>query len=1074
MSFREKIRLNLPSYLVLSLVFSVAVWSLWLPKWFSGTQNAFAAPITSFSSYRTAVAKVPAASQPKLIYNNGVYAMVFSSSTATGSPTTTCANVNSGAGAVQQCGMYFTSSNDGGVTWGTPVLVTGRLFYSANREAISDFSYDSRRGVYVATYKENVTYDIVQAYSSNGVTWTTSTVLSDNAAVSSNYIGRNVAMAFATSSDLRVILAQKGPYMIIGTTSNSGLATSWPSSTIDRVSGYYDNNAATWDALVRPLGVSIDYNNVIHAVYALSTTTAAGGYEIIYASSSNLGLTWATSSISGKMNIVMSNLEGFEHNIDSAAIDPYTGRLSVLYFQTTAVNGTLIGSGIFAATSSLKSAQLGANGFWTTTTLSTSVPFYYTFDSAMMLVGSHPMGMSVPYTGMYAGAFFSTSSNPYVVINTSTAVIENINSDTIHNMSEMSTAYNSTTKELAVAYVDKTNYQVRFTTTSLRIAAVNAPASTTAITPSFATNASGLVTVSTTVSDANSENVTLYVDYSVDAGTTWTSTTLASATGSVGGTLSTATGRITGISTLSGGQTVTFTWDTSAILAATSSDNIQIRILADDGVSSSGYRQSASFTVDNLAPGIPSSLVLTPDATSIAFSWTASTGTPALYFVSSTALGAASTTVQTVVTSTGLLSNTLYLFQVKAQDAYGNTSSFANTTSTYTNAAVPASVVAVSTGSTSMTVTWSANGNATGTVYELYNSTTGASVATTTDTSLSVTGLTASTAYQFKVKAQYFSDASVYSSYSTDSASVSTDAAPTSSNSSSGSSAMPAPAPAVPVVAPTTAQSVATISLDTNKPKTQIIGASEHTFTIKKMSDARAEVVIQSEPQTLNLELNKPQNIDTNKDGIKDLRVTYQGLVGGKAKIAAINLTDEQEMKNAVTINAGAYETDNRNVQLFVNVPGISQVALSNSADFSGATFATAKPIISWKLEAGSGLKTVYVRLRSAQGGTVTVSDRIIATVASADSVINTPVETPTQTTVPVLTQTRNLSRGTTGDDVLQVQIKLQTLGFFPKNITPNGVYGPTTQSSVKAYQKKNKISQTGTVGPITWKALNK
>jgi peptidoglycan hydrolase-like protein with peptidoglycan-binding domain len=51
--------------------------------------------------------------------------------------------------------------------------------------------------------------------------------------------------------------------------------------------------------------------------------------------------------------------------------------------------------------------------------------------------------------------------------------------------------------------------------------------------------------------------------------------------------------------------------------------------------------------------------------------------------------------------------------------------------------------------------------------------------------------------------------------------------------------------------------------------------------------------------------------------------------------------------------------------------------------------------------------------------------------------------------------------------------LKLQELGFFPANLTPNGVFGPATEAAVKAFQKANGLAQVGFLGPGTRAALN-
>ncbi|MBP7992319.1 MAG: hypothetical protein KAZ30_01530, partial [Candidatus Magasanikbacteria bacterium] len=269
MSFYEKIRLNFPLYFTLSLIFSVAIWSLWAPNWFEDVNNSLAAPITSFSTPVNTSPQVPSGADVKLAYYNGTYAIAFASSSVTAtSATTTCAYPGSNPGP-QACKLFFTKSYDGGVTWSSPTLVSSNLAFHTDRAVISSLSYDERRGVWVILYKEHGgTGDIVQAYSSNGSTWTVNTVISDNSNSSAHYLGKTAAIAFSTSSDLRAVLAQRGHDLVVGTTTNTGLTTSWPTSSIVSFKGSIDTNSNSYEGAIRPMGISIDGANNIHVVYA--------------------------------------------------------------------------------------------------------------------------------------------------------------------------------------------------------------------------------------------------------------------------------------------------------------------------------------------------------------------------------------------------------------------------------------------------------------------------------------------------------------------------------------------------------------------------------------------------------------------------------------------------------------------------------------------------------------------------------------------------------------------------------------------------------------------------------------
>lgn len=67
---------------------------------------------------------------------------------------------------------------------------------------------------------------------------------------------------------------------------------------------------------------------------------------------------------------------------------------------------------------------------------------------------------------------------------------------------------------------------------------------------------------------------------------------------------------------------------------------------------------------------------------------------------------------------------------------------------------------------------------------------------------------------------------------------------------------------------------------------------------------------------------------------------------------------------------------------------------------------------------------------------------------------------------------TKYLVAGSRGVEVTELQNLLARLGFFKTEAT--GYFGAVTKKSVLAYQKANKISQVGTVGPLTRASLNR
>jgi PGF-pre-PGF domain-containing protein len=89
----------------------------------------------------------------------------------------------------------------------------------------------------------------------------------------------------------------------------------------------------------------------------------------------------------------------------------------------------------------------------------------------------------------------------------------------------------------------------------------------------------------------------------------------------------------------------------------------------------------------------------------------------------------------------------------------------------------------------------------------------------------------------------------------------------------------------------------------------------------------------------------------------------------------------------SLTVNGGAAYTLSRNVNLTISATGASQMKISNSADFTGATWETYATTRQWTLKTSDGTKTVYIDFRNIAGASVTTSATI-----TLDTTINDPI----------------------------------------------------------------------------------
>jgi|GEM_PF-4196875 len=290
------------------------------------------------------------------------------------------------------------------------------------------------------------------------------------------------------------------------------------------------------------------------------------------------------------------------------------------------------------------------------------------------------------------------------------------------------------------------------------------------------------VTVTATISDADTDITSLIIEHSTD-GTIWTSSTLGAVTVDYG-SVSTSTGEITGIDTDSDATdpdytvSLTIEWNIAADLPATSTSTVYLRLVPNDGNENGTTVTSSAFSIDTADPTVPGDLVVSTLASStISFTFPNTTSSDTNFseykihydtaasvasvdgaFTSTSDSNLASSTFGGATTSSvfsGLTPNTLYYFNLFAYDSWEHVTSSATEVSTTTLAAVPVSLSSSGVTDSAATLSWGANNNPAGTEYYVTNDPGGAFTSGwTTATSYAFSGLSCGTTYSFHVKAR--------------------------------------------------------------------------------------------------------------------------------------------------------------------------------------------------------------------------------------------------------------------------------------------------------------------------------
>lgn len=660
---------------------------------------------TTLDYYSGNLPVVSSDAKTKLLLVDGVYYMAFSSSTS--------------GGFYRMYVVTSTSGVDG--TWSRPVDVFSHGIFSDTSDAGNPsrgnfgFDYNSVSGYFGAAIYATSTGEIWFVTSTNAASWSaTSTAVSGLSVFS---VPRKVDLFFSKTENLAAVLYNynNGSDVNISYSTNSG--ASWSQGSYIPLTG----GSSFLGGGVSGSGLS----RVFHLGYF-----EASLYLVVYASSSDNGTTWTTSTVASN---VKGNLPdgpgdfGFEKN-GSFDLDE-NGLPGFVYYQPLDSSG----SGPFDVTSTVVYAHGSSLGVWTTSSIATvhlsindsaqrasDLIFYNTDKPIFAGLGSDLSLIG----GFNDGSGWATST---------------VTSSILNKLSDVGLVANTSSNIWAVSYV-LNDGTLHFATSSLSDG--GSPATPTGLSISQIATSTALASWSQGV--GGNEDA-FYLEIFLNS----ESNLVGSSTSSVIQTTSSLSGLI---------PNSNYIFRVSSILTGVSTST---------AVTSSFYTSSTdpiSLTVSNVS------------TSTLTFSWDANNNpTSTSYRVTG---GELDDDVVATSTSMTVLPNKTYTLTVRSRNNDSSFNSAVSASATTTLAAIPGTPSAIANGQTSLVVSWSDNYNVTTTVYELYNVTNSSVVtAVTTSTSVTVTGLTAGTAYQFKVRAQYNSDNSTWTDYSDNSSTVSTAAA---------------------------------------------------------------------------------------------------------------------------------------------------------------------------------------------------------------------------------------------------------------------------------------------------------
>ncbi len=278
----------------------------------------------------------------------------------------------------------------------------------------------------------------------------------------------------------------------------------------------------------------------------------------------------------------------------------------------------------------------------------------------------------------------------------------------------------------------------------------------------------------------------------------------------------------------------------------------------------------------------------------------------------------------------------------------------------------PRNITSTALGQRAVLVSWDTNNNSTSTVYEVVNAT-GQVIGTTTSTRYLVTGLSANSSHQFRVRAQNALNTSEVTPYTSTSSFISTD-------------------DIVDTVTMSMPPQIGSVDFQFRS------RSHVHAVTVDTIVGGIATITIQSDPVTISLAAGQSQNIDTDGNGKNDTTVTMNSVSesdanftlsylaegsGGGVPLLPTNPPILLDGVKSLLINKDVASTKTREVILTIAASNVVEMAVSNDVTFNNIPFEPYVGEKKWKLDSGDGVKTVFVKLRSPAGDTIIVSDTI-------------------------------------------------------------------------------------------------